>query len=183
VAFTAVQAVTGVFVGGLRGGIQGAYSYSSAVPISSGRGGSLVTIEVQGVDEFIQDLNTINRQVQDSIDLIIRKAVIDLWTDLVDQNPVDTGRSRAGWIVSGGAPSDYVPAEGRDGYDVSPDQATPPAHASVYYVTNNVEYISVLNDGHSQQAPVGWVDAAVANFQDYLQQALNELPNRGWFRA
>ncbi|MDZ7758956.1 MAG: hypothetical protein U5L00_01690 [Desulfovermiculus sp.] len=121
--------------------------------------------------------------MQHSIDVILRKALIDLWMDLVDHNPADTGRSRAGWIVSGGSPSDYVPAEGQGSYDASPDQATPPANASIFYVVNNVEYISVLNDGHSSQAPLGWVDAAVANFQDYLQQALHELPNSDWFRT
>ncbi|MBS3780874.1 MAG: hypothetical protein KGY41_10810 [Desulfovermiculus sp.] len=170
------------YIGGFQGGIQGAYGFSSAVHSGGVSGDGLINIKVEGVDQFCQDLNTINRQVQHSIDVILRKAIIDQWMDLVDNNPVDTGRSRAGWIVSGGSPSTYEPPEGQGSYDVSPDQVAPPAHASIFYVVNNVEYISVLNDGHSSQAPVGCVDSAVANFQDYLQQALLELPNSDWFR-
>jgi hypothetical protein len=182
VTFQSISAVANVYAGGLRGGIYGASAYSSAVP-SGGQSGSLIQMEVQGVEQFNAEMKQIGRQLEDMVDLAIRKAIIDLWADLVDNNPVETGRSRAGWIVSGSSPSDYVPPEGQNSYDVTQDQATPPSHAAIYYVTNNVEYISVLNDGHSSQAPAGWIDLAVANFEDHLKQALHALPNSDWLRS
>lgn len=179
--YTVIQTGVSIYAGALRGGIYGARQYSSAVHTGSWSGGGGKT-GVFGVEEFTADMQQISRQVEDSIDLIIRRAIIDLWADLVENNPVDTGRSRAGWIVSSSRPSDYVPPEGQGSYDVTQDQATPPSHAAIYYVTNNVEYITVLNDGHSDQAPAGWIDLAVANFEDYLNRAIAELPNSDWFK-
>lgn len=61
------------------------------------------------------------------------KTLLDLHGELVMNTPVDTGNARAGWTVNTVAMS----------------------------VENNVEYIEALNNGHSQQAPAGFVENAM----------------------
>ena len=139
-------------------------------------GYDLIKFEVQGVDQFIDDLSDIQREVFNDIDRIIRKCVIDLWVELVEENPVDTGRSRAGWVVSSGNPSRHVPDEGKRSYSPDRSSGIPDEGARIHWITNNVEYITVLNDGHSNQAPAGWIDNAVNNFADRLRSALSHSP-------
>lgn len=60
------------------------------------------------------------------------KMGLDLMAGLIQTTPVDTGRARAGWQL-----------ENEGDFAV---------------VSNMVPYIGVLNDGHSQQAPAGFVE-------------------------
>ena len=60
-----------------------------------------------------------------------------IYENLYNDTPVDTGRARDGWKM-----------RFRDG---QPD-----------YIYNNVGYIIYLNEGHSQQAPPMFIEAAVA---------------------
>lgn len=88
------------------------------------------------------------------------------------------------WQNPAGAPPGYAGGHARLNWQVSIDAATdvelPGIDASgstaiangiatartakitnVVYIVNNVPYIGRLNDGHSTQAPVGFIDAAV----------------------
>lgn len=93
--------------------------------------------------------------------LIQKKVTFDLHREIMKRTPVDTGRARAGWMVSLGAPSTYLPPEG--------DKVSPPEQPNIEtdgiqstFIINNVSYIKALDEGHSQQAPNGMVKLAVA---------------------
>ncbi len=62
--------------------------------------------------------------------------VLTLITELKQATPIDTGKARGGW--------EY--------------QLT---KSDIAYITNEVEYIGYLNDGHSQQAPAYFVEQTV----------------------
>jgi hypothetical protein len=70
--------------------------------------------------------------------------------------PVDTGRARANWFVSEGAPR------------LETTESTTPAQRpklegrTVIYITNSLPYIVPLEYGHSGQAPHGMVRKAIA---------------------
>lgn len=86
--------------------------------------------------------------------------------ELVLKTPVDTGWARASWI-----PSIGKPASGTGGTEDAISSAQSQMGAMLLltwkpekgpvYISNNVPYISRLNDGHSHQAPAGFVEAAV----------------------
>ncbi len=69
---------------------------------------------------------------------VTSKITLDVHADLVLATPVDTSRARQGWTAE-----------------------TPSAPYEPGIIENNVEYIGVLNDGHSPQAPAGFVETTV----------------------
>lgn len=86
--------------------------------------------------------------------------------ELVMQNPVATGWSRANWIVSIGTPFEGVAGTREDVSMI--EQAIGQGRLLVYdlkkgdvWISNNVPYIQALNEGHSPQAPEGWVEDAI----------------------
>ena len=91
----------------------------------------------------------------------VKTIALEITANIIEATPVDTGFARANWIPSVGAPSRAV-----DGS--SSAQSTGMAFVSGYkvgqgsvFISNNVRYIQKLADGSSNQAPSGWVRAAV----------------------
>lgn len=110
-------------------------------------------------------------------DKVVRKVCLDLTRDVVLGTPVDTGRARANWFASLDAPSGRTIEYDKDsGSNIkAPDESAGSefavanaqdvafkASGHVFYLTNNLPYIYRLEYmGWSQQAPTGWVRAAV----------------------
>lgn len=96
----------------------------------------------------------------------MQKVVLAVDSAIVLSTPVDTGRARGNWLPSINTPDE---SKLRDNFDPSGSKAIGEAQsvASVVkpgdtvYISNNLEYIGALNDGHSQQAPAGFVEKAV----------------------
>lgn len=104
----------------------------------------------------------------------IKIITLDATANLIEDTPRDTGWARSNWIPSIGVSSE------RQGNLIDPDagavaearRASEQGQALIattytlnkgkVFVTNNVPYIGRLNDGHSQQAPAGFVQAAIA---------------------
>jgi hypothetical protein len=103
----------------------------------------------------------------------VKIIALDAVANLVEDTPRKTGWARANWIPAIGTPAnvnvdvkDPQPGQvqGRSGER----EAGVLLVASSYklsrgpiFITNNVPYIRRLNDGHSQQAPAGFVQAAI----------------------
>jgi hypothetical protein len=94
-----------------------------------------------------------------------KKITFEAAKRLIQRTPVDTGRARGGWITTVGAPSTQVGGED----DKQGDSTLKKSVAAlsnltpfqVIYITNNVEYIEVLENGHSKQAPRGMLKTTV----------------------
>jgi hypothetical protein len=93
---------------------------------------------------------------------------------LVDRTPVDTGRAKGGWQVGGGErPPDSLTKE-----HVDPDGAATKATGQAIiaaipafmpvFISNYVEYITALEDGHSQQAPNGMMAATLNQLMEMM---------------
>ena len=96
--------------------------------------------------------------------------------EVVSRTPILTGRARVNWQVQLGAAPEGVrfPAPQKP---PSPEQAyeeavtaglreigaisTPVPPGVAIHITNNVPYIGKLNSGYSEQAPAGFVEAAI----------------------
>lgn len=121
---------------------------------------------------FKARLAEIVKKANGNIDLAVRKIAIDLFSEVIEMSPVDTGRFRANWQVSQGAPAFGVWPSASDlskggadaiSYVVAQLQGMK-ATQSIFLV-NNLPYSMPLEYGHSQQAPNGMVRVSIANFK------------------
>lgn len=109
-------------------------------------------------------------KIPDRADQITRQVALAADRTVVLATPVDTGRARANWQATLGAPAvgtvDSAPGKTASvgtttsrnagviaGYTGGPNAAI--------FLTNNLPYIVPLNNGHSKQAPAGFVERAV----------------------
>jgi hypothetical protein len=101
----------------------------------------------------------------------VKKIVLDATANLTEDTPRDLGWARNNWIPEIG-PGPDAPAGSREESGISAAQAAQQqgiAAIAVTYrlglgiitITNNVPYIVYLNEGSSQQAPAGFVQAAI----------------------
>lgn len=119
-------------------------------------------------------LNTLDEFTED----LITQLTLQVTRELVADTPVDTGWARSNWIPSIGSPvtSPSGSKESRDRViiDTSSQQeglsrVTTSYHLpSLVFVSNNVPYISKLNNGSSRLAPSGYVQTAIS-------KAINEV--------
>jgi hypothetical protein len=104
----------------------------------------------------------------------VRRIAVEVTAELTAATPVDTGWARANWIPYLGVnteKSDPVGGSARSVGSAAGAQArgvvtivTAPAKDLANkgaVVINAVPYIGILNDGHSQQAPAGFVQVAI----------------------
>lgn len=109
-------------------------------------------------------LGRTSQNIEKIADLVKRKLALELFAELLQTTPVDTGRARAGWSL-GPMLTNNVPPKDKSGYgfdvasNVNPAMA--PQNAPIIYIYNNVEYIGRLNAGSSTQAPREFVQIAI----------------------
>lgn len=125
--------------------------------------------------EFAHRIRLRGEQVEKGVNRIVRTVALVVDREVVLGTPVDTGRARSNWIASlGSGVTDvrdpYSPgnklgigessnAEGalsQAGEVISRRQP-----GTDVYISNNVDYIGLLNDGSSAQAPAGFVQSAI----------------------
>lgn len=113
-------------------------------------------------------LPAFSKKVKKSVIEARRETLTALTTEIVNHTPVDTGRARAHWHASIGAPDESI----SEAVDPS-GGATIRRAAEVIkrleigerlFITNPLPYIHRLENGYSQQAPAGMVTLARAKF-------------------
>lgn len=137
-----------------------------------------------GIVQFSADLDAVSAKLDIAIGTLLKKVTVEAFNSVTELTPVDTGRARAGWALAIDSPSEFIPP------DLVPEEksawkkkkkkgAKPPTPifekpdpnfevlalvdgSQPIYITNNVEYIEALEDGHSAQAPAGMVRITVA---------------------
>lgn len=122
----------------------------------------------------------IKRDLTRTAENVVRFIVLDLDRRLRRNpsrggTPVDTGHARANWVPSVGAPF---------GIEVDDDAAHDSGAAQVVgyklgdgpaWLSNNVPYIQLLNDGWSKQRPAGFVEACIAETLVAAEQKFGEI--------
>jgi hypothetical protein len=95
-----------------------------------------------------------------------RGVMLDLYGELTNKAPKDTGRVTTGFNINQ-EPSEWVPPPGEylsglaglSGEAAQKIEAIP--RGRTITISNNVEYLPPLEDGHSRQAPSGFLAAAM----------------------
>lgn len=115
--------------------------------------------------EFARRIRARGRQVEEGASRVVRQTAVAVSQAVISSTPVDTGRARANWVASLGAPF-ATPTEDTDPSGagrISVNNTTISARrpGQDVYISNNLPYIGRLNEGHSAQAPAGFVEKAV----------------------
>ena len=93
-------------------------------------------------------------------DKTVRAVLISMTDSVILRTPVDTGRARANWFATVDSPARST-TESNDTSGQGAIAAAQPAIAAapgrVWFLANNLPYISELEHGSSTQAPGGMV--------------------------
>ncbi|WP_201312890.1 hypothetical protein [Dyella sp. EPa41] len=144
---------------------------------------------------FALDIRAFVEKAKAAPTQVVRRATLDLLRSIVLRSPVGNpdlwkskppagyvgGRFRANWNVSLVDP-DISTTEviDKDGGETIARGLTVLTHADGtqdIYITNNLPYAAALEWGHSGvQAPQGMVRVSIAEFGQYIDNAIQELP-------
>lgn len=129
-----------------------------------------------GFQKLANNFRVLGSSVPENAAIMVRKVALAIDQALVLGTPVLTGRARANWQVNIGAPAagevtgfpaatagDSVGLPGASGTFAiqAAIAATAEFKGGSIFIVNNLPYIVPLNEGHSQQAPAGFVQTAI----------------------
>ena len=117
-------------------------------------------------------LQRLTEKAKGDLATVVRKATRDAFTRVVLKSPVDTGRFRANWNFSVGAP-DYsvTPSTNQARGQTEAAKALAMQVGTIAYLSNGLPYARRLENGWSKQAPAGMVRTTVAEFNAIVQRA------------
>jgi hypothetical protein len=127
------------------------------------------------LSQFSRRIRAVGKRVEVNTDKLTRQVALVADQTVVLSTPVDEGRARSNWIVSLGSPAlserePYAPGSklglsegGNASGAIAQGQGVIAARKSGQdiFISNNVPYISDLNNGTSAQAPANFVEKAV----------------------
>lgn len=124
------------------------------------------------MDDFRQfelDLKKFTDVMPEAAETIKKKIAMDLLRRVVLKSPVDSGRFKGNWFARVGSPV----TEPTDDVDPSGNATIMRGVVAIeksqpgndIWLSNNVPYAGVIEDGHSGQAPAGVVAISLAEIQ------------------
>lgn len=116
-----------------------------------------------------QQIQSIIKKLKENADILVSTIVLETQTKLKEESPVDTGRFRGNWLIS----EDEIDASTYEGD--APPYALEITAGKDYYITNSLPYAQRLAEGHSQQAPAGWVELIAAGIPERAKQIAEAL--------
>lgn len=117
---------------------------------------------------FAKRIRKLGQNIERNADKAVRRCALAVDSAVVLATPVDTGRARGNWQVELNTPAvgttDNLSPSGREAIEQGKariaDYKGGSKEASIN-ITNNLPYIGRLNEGHSAQAPAGFVERAI----------------------
>lgn len=127
-------------------------------------------------DDFAKRIDRIAVRVEGNVERAVKDCAGAVLRSVVENTPIDTGMARSNWTpeldraFEGLFPA-RVPGEmgstATENATATIEAGTPTIEAfeigknESVHITNNAPHIQPLNDGHSKQAPAGFVQIAV----------------------
>jgi len=125
-----------------------------------------MSVVVANFDEFADALQKFGDQIPEIIDVVVRKSAMDIVANTAREWPIDTGRSRAGWIASISDPPQSNCKGGT--VQAAPFQSVKEGTPVSVTVTNPVDYAPYLEFGYTKTTTTGTISVAPGG---YLQRA------------
>jgi len=112
----------------------------------------------------------LQRDIDKEVEKQLRAKALKAFADVKLMTPVDTGQARNSWYI--GYTERYF--DGEVGSTSNISILSPKDKPQEIIVTNGVTYIQFLNNGHSQQAPMKFIESA---FRKYFDSVEVEITN------
>ena len=106
------------------------------------------------------------------------KSLVDLSASVIVKTPVLDGILANSWIGSVGEPSQEVATSGdNSGQLERVELAVNASIGGLFYLVNNQPYAHRIEfEGYSEKAPAGMLRISIENYQQYLDNAISQLP-------
>lgn len=129
-------------------------------------------------------VNQIGNYMGDQLEQLLRVTVLETDNRLKSQSPVDTGRFRVSWQIGENAADSTPASEGSYGAGITPPKGSnyQPGQEKLgnyYSIHNNLPYAEPLAEGHSKQAPAGWVDRTAREIQNFVNTNWEHIKRQG----
>ncbi|ECU9162085.1 TPA: HK97 gp10 family phage protein [Salmonella enterica] len=146
---------------------------------------------------FADKIKQFSVEVPEQLDGTAKKITIELFSGVIRDTPVDTGRLRGNWqCTTGGAASgelDVTDKQGQETINKMVQTVDAAPRDFVAYLTNNLAYAPVAEfglwkdkdgkpangprtiSGYSTQAPFGMVGLNVSRISHFIKQAVAEM--------
>lgn len=125
------------------------------------------------------EIGEIGDYAERQLNLLIKAAVLTADRRLKLASPVDTGRFRASWAIGENAAPFKGEPEGEYADNPQPNAVNYTLGneriGNVYSIHNNLVYAEPLAQGHSKQAPSGWVDSIAKDVQTYVNAEADRI--------
>ena len=106
----------------------------------------------------------LQRDIDSEIEKQLRAKSLKAFADVKLMTPVDTGQARNSWYI--GYTERYFDGGGSSSNITI---LAPKDKPQEIIVTNGVTYIQFLNNGHSQQAPMKFIESAFKKYFDSVE--------------
>jgi hypothetical protein len=118
-------------------------------------------------------IGDIGNYCEQQVEQLLRATVLEADRRLKERSPVDTGRFRFSWQIGENSDSGTPAPPGQYRGNAAPPlainyQAGQERLGNVYSIHNNLPYAEPLAQGHSPQAPAGWVDLVGREMQSFV---------------
>ena len=109
-------------------------------------------------------INNLQKDIDKEVEKQLRAKSLKAFADVKLMTPVDTGQARNSWYI--GYTEKYFDGEGSSSNITI---LTPKDKPQEIIVTNGVTYIQFLNNGHSKQAPMKFIESAFRKYFDSVE--------------
>ena len=129
-------------------------------------------------------ISQIGNYMGDQLEQLLRATVLETDRRLKERSPVDTGRFRFSWQIGENSAAGTPAPPGQYRGNAAPPlainyQSGQERLGNVYSIHNNLPYAEPLAQGHSPQAPAGWVDLVAREMQANVQRNWERIRARG----
>lgn len=156
-----------------------------------------ITVQAAALERDARLLQSATKKMHAQLWAIVRRVSLATMARVKTAMPVDTGRARASWGVWGGANAGFArvlrraskgkltKGQASNYAKASPSDAVWKEEELALRVTqgSNLPYIEPLNDGHSKQAPRGFIDLAASQADLALQREVEKAIEVIWSAA
>lgn len=135
------------------------------------------------VKQFLARMRALGKTVESNSDQVVKRASLAVM-NVVTDTPVDTGLAKSNWVTTLNSPytgtrKPYFPGKSGSTAKLNTDAAMAQAtytlsfytYPSQVWVSNNLPYISRLNNGYSNQAPAGFVQTALISAESVVRSS------------
>jgi len=113
------------------------------------------------VASFNVDLNKFAKSMDIELETVVRKLAFEIYKGVTQKTPVDTGRAKANWMLGYGSINSTI----TNNTTFTAVQPPKGSGKRPIYITNNLPYITKLENGSSKQAPTGMVNLTMNEVQ------------------